>query len=151
MGRMLSQTPTAMSNRRWRANMTPKQRERYLASENERKRRRYTAFPERFRERAKSYCRNRRAVKFAFIARWKVVAGCIDCGYSSHPAALEFDHVKGTKKGNVSRFAGNGSSWKCLICEIEKCVVRCANCHRISTFQRRDELTDMIDEARRGE
>src|SRR5574343_701649 len=57
---------------------------------------------------------------------------CVDCG-ESDPVVLEFDHVRGTKKFCVGVAAGQRYSVKRLLAEIEKCEVRCANCHRRRT------------------
>lgn len=60
---------------------------------------------------------------------------CTDCGYTFHPCAMDFDHVRGEKKLCVASFARR-SALKALIEEIAKCDVVCANCHRIRTFNR---------------
>ena len=76
---------------------------------------------------------NRRAAK---IRRWldeyKLSKGCVDCGYRDHHAALHFDHVRGKKLRNVC----TSKSVKQAQAEIEKCEVRCANCHSVRTFAR---------------
>lgn len=65
----------------------------------------------------------------------KVRAGCLDCGYREHPAALDFDHRPGTlKKFQIGK---SQLSWERVLVEIAKCDVRCANCHRIRTQERR--------------
>ena len=56
---------------------------------------------------------------------------CIDCG-ESDPIVLDFDHVNGNKRCDVSRLIYNGTE-KQIMNEIAKCVVRCANCHRRRT------------------
>lgn len=56
--------------------------------------------------------------------------GCIDCG-ETDPVVLEFDHVR-DKRANVAQFAF-ACSLERLEAEIAKCVVRCANCHRLRT------------------
>ena len=65
----------------------------------------------------------------------KLKSGCVDCGFNLHPAALEFDHVRGKKLfvigQNVSR------SKKSLLLEMSKCDIVCANCHAIRTAERR--------------
>lgn len=85
--------------------------------------------PERRREKAD--VANRRATA---IRRWldayKMAAGCIDCGYKKHHAALHFDHVAGDKILNVCNAKSIAQAQR----EIEKCVVRCANCHAEKTF-----------------
>lgn len=81
---------------------------------------------------AKRNKRNRRAAKIrAMATAIKLARGCIDCGYNAHPAALDFDHVRGEKKRNVSLFS---TTQKGLLEEIAKCDVRCANCHRVKTW-----------------
>jgi hypothetical protein len=60
---------------------------------------------------------------------------CVDCG-NTDIRVLEFDHVRGKKLGNISRMIGDGFSWKTIEAEIAKCEVRCANCHRIKTYER---------------
>lgn len=58
---------------------------------------------------------------------------CVDCGFK-RPSALDFDHVRGEKKKNVSQMVTDGNTrWDDILLEIEKCEVRCANCHRIKT------------------
>ena len=57
---------------------------------------------------------------------------CVDCG-ETNPVVLEFDHVRGKKKFSISSGMVKGYTWSVLLDEIEKCDVRCANCHRIKT------------------
>lgn len=59
---------------------------------------------------------------------------CVDCG-ETNPVVLEFDHVRGVKRNEVSRF--DACSWRIIEAEIYKCDVRCANCHRLATYNRR--------------
>lgn len=54
---------------------------------------------------------------------------CIDCG-EKDPIVLEFDH-KENKKYNISEMTN--LSIECIESEINKCEVRCANCHRRKT------------------
>lgn len=58
---------------------------------------------------------------------------CVDCGEDRIPC-LDFDHVRGTKIQDVPKLIGG--SLNRLISEIKKCEVRCANCHRIRTFNK---------------
>jgi hypothetical protein len=57
---------------------------------------------------------------------------CVDCG-ESDPMVLEFDHVEGEKRADVSRMISDYCSWALIMEEIAKCEVRCANCHRRKT------------------
>ena len=78
--------------------------------------------------------------KRAWVQAEKVKRGCIDCGYSKHAAALDFDHVHGDKLFEVSKAMGR--SLDVIKAEIAKCVVRCSNCHRIRTFEARQISED---------
>jgi hypothetical protein len=54
------------------------------------------------------------------------------CG-ESDPVVLEFDHVRGVKRLEISMMKGRGYSWQAVRDEIAKCEIRCANCHRRKT------------------
>jgi hypothetical protein len=45
---------------------------------------------------------------------------------------LEFDH-RGNKVKNVSEMLGSSCTWGTILKEINKCDVRCSNCHKIKT------------------
>ena len=66
---------------------------------------------------------------------------CVDCGITDI-RVLQFDHVRGTKINSVS--VGVRDSWAVekLQAEIEKCEIRCANCHKIMTDTRRLETNN---------
>ena len=82
------------------------------------------------------YYKKRYAAARVRLDAMKMAVGCIDCGYNKHPAALDYDHI-GPKLRNVAQMLlGN---WERLLREVDKCVVRCANCHRIKTAQRNKE------------
>lgn len=77
----------------------------------------------------------RRAVNRNRVDRIKVDRGCVDCGYNAHPVALHFDHRPGVDKiKNVSQLLAY--DWEVVQAEIDKCDVRCANCHAIVTASR---------------
>ena len=68
-----------------------------------------------------------------YTNRIKLERGCIDCGYKAFAAALHFDHVDpATKKVAVSKLRCGSIAG--LDAEIAKCVVRCANCHAVRTW-----------------
>ena len=69
---------------------------------------------------------------------------CVDCGCIDK-RVLEFDHVRGKKSGTISRMMGEGFSWVTIEAEIEKCEVRCANCHRIKEGERRGWWRNISD------
>ncbi len=58
---------------------------------------------------------------------------CVDCG-ESDPVVLQFDH-RGEKRTEVSKMLRAGFNWSVIEAEINKCEVRCANCHRRKTAQ----------------
>ena len=75
----------------------------------------------------------------AVLAETKLTAGCADCGYSVHPQALDFDHMPGTnKRFGLSRVRTHG--WPVIWKEVAKCEIVCANCHRIRTYARNQEV-----------
>jgi len=60
---------------------------------------------------------------------------CIDCG-ENDPIVLEFDHRDPSqKKYNISERRRPVFSINTLKSEIEKCDIRCANCHRRRTHK----------------
>lgn len=66
---------------------------------------------------------------------------CIDCGYNKCLQALEFDHVDPSQK----EFTISGKhcfSWGKIKIELDKCVLRCANCHRERHANERQILKD---------
>lgn len=74
------------------------------------------------------------ALAFADAAR---AGGCVDCG-NKNLTVLDSDHVDG-KTAGIARLANTGRVTE-LLKELERCVTRCANCHRIVTAQRRGGL-----------
>ena len=67
-----------------------------------------------------------------FVAEYLSTHPCVDCG-ESDPIVLEFDHRDpATKREDVGRLI-HTSTVGIVRAEIEKCDVRCGNCHRIRT------------------
>ena len=73
-----------------------------------------------------------------FVREYLSKHPCTDCG-NDNIVVLDFDHIRGEKVANISQIVSNGSALRSLLREIEKCEVRCANCHRIVTHQRRQQ------------
>jgi hypothetical protein len=73
-----------------------------------------------------------------WLAAYKLSHGCADCGYNAHSAALQLHHT-GPKSVEI---ADARSSIARLQAEIEngKCIVLCANCHSIRTWQQKQLL-----------
>lgn len=62
---------------------------------------------------------------------------CTDCGGTFSPICMDWDHVKGEKKHEISRMVGQNRPKSKIFHELEKCELVCSNCHRIRTHQRR--------------
>ena len=71
-----------------------------------------------------------------FVTEYLRSHPCVDCG-NSDPYVLTFDHVMGTKKMNISQMVNQGYSLQALQTEIDKCEVRCGNCHMRVEKERR--------------
>lgn len=71
-----------------------------------------------------------------FVTEYLKILPCIDCGETDY-LVLTFDHVRGTKKMNVSQIVNQGYSIEAIQTEIGKCEVRCGNCHMRVEKQRR--------------
>ncbi|HWH16112.1 MAG TPA: hypothetical protein VNU25_00800 [Candidatus Paceibacterota bacterium] len=68
------------------------------------------------------------------LLKYLQTKNCKDCG-ESDPVVLDFDHKdpKNKTKG-VARFLSGHYSWSSILKEIDKCDIRCANCHRRKTY-----------------
>lgn len=100
--------------------------------------------PEKFRkQRREEYARNPERFKRAnkassdkrarILARYKMLKGCVRCGYRENPVALEFHHRDPSLK-SFTVATGKGKAWRKVKAEIKKCDVLCANCHRITEW-----------------
>lgn len=70
---------------------------------------------------------------------------CVDCG-ETDPVVLEFDHIESKNKdAAVSTMVSTLKSWERILEEIEKCEVRCANCHRRRTAKQQGWYLYLID------
>ena len=67
----------------------------------------------------------------SWILEYKKDKKCENCGIND-PRVLEFHHQDPSQKEfNVGDIIRNGKSIENLRVEIDKCIVLCANCHRI--------------------
>ena len=76
-----------------------------------------------------------------YLTKQKAIAflggKCKRCGYSAHPAALEFHHRSG-KDFAIGQVANK--SWSVIVKELKKCDLLCSNCHRIEHSKRTAEF-----------
>lgn len=70
-----------------------------------------------------------------FILDYKSNHPCVDCG-ESDPIVLDFDHLR-DKEAIIAHLVVSGCSIERIQKEIDKCEIRCANCHRRITHLRR--------------
>jgi hypothetical protein len=137
------------ASRRYKTN----NRDKALANARANYRERYQKNPEKFLEKNKRYLsqhldsmkvRSARRYQKAKALRneIKLAAGCIDCGYKTHAAALHFDHVRGVKVASPAAI----QSMPQLLAELEKCVVRCANCHAVRHANEREAKREQESE-----
>ena len=75
------------------------------------------------------------------VNRWKCMKGCSSCGFKGHHFQLDLDHVDPSTKYAQNHRAYE-PNWKKerIKKELAKCVVLCANCHRLKTFMNGDHL-----------
>ena len=78
--------------------------------------------------------RKRREHRRRFLWEFLSENPCMDCG-EADPMVLEFDHVRGEKLAGISKLAGDDAKMEVIINEIDKCEIRCANCHRRKTYK----------------
>jgi len=70
---------------------------------------------------------------------YKASLSCTRCG-ASHPAIIDFHHInrQDPEKRKVHKLV-QGDNYTAAYREIEKCLILCANCHRIHHWEERNE------------
>ena len=71
----------------------------------------------------------------ARILTYLLAHPCVDCG-EPDPLVLDFDHLR-DKRQTISFMVQRRWCWATIDAEIQKCDVRCANCHRRKTARER--------------
>lgn len=74
-----------------------------------------------------------------FLDEIKSSSPCKDCGVQYIPFVMQFDHVIGVKKFNISEWSQVDVNKEDLLNEIRKCDLVCSNCHAIRTWNRLKE------------
>jgi hypothetical protein len=113
------------------------------------------ALGERARRRSRQYYRDNREQKLEYIARYQLerklkavkhLGGkCMHCGFSDHPAALQFHHRDPAEKsmGLTGKELSSPKKydWETVIVpELKKCDLLCSNCHAIHHSNWTDEM-----------
>lgn len=111
---------------------------------------RYYANHEHYRKHHTRLTKNKRLEKTKKVLEYLLEHPCVDCG-ETDPIVLEFDHRDNEKKIKpVTVMIGHNLGLEKIFKEIEKCDVRCANCHRRRTGlmrgYSRDSLLKKLDE-----
>lgn len=76
--------------------------------------------------------RRRRERNQRLLMEYLRTHACIDCG-NANPVVLEFDHRDDAKKEAIISQLIVRKAWPQVLAEIDKCDVRCVNCHRRRT------------------
>ena len=56
---------------------------------------------------------------------------CKECGFSGHPACYDFHHIDPNEKDFGISSKGYTLKWEKVKTELDKCILLCANCHRL--------------------
>jgi 5-methylcytosine-specific restriction endonuclease McrA len=93
-------------------------------------------------------------LKRIFVLQFLLEHLCVDCG-EKDPVVLDFDHLSelGKKIYSISEMINSSSCLESLKLEINKCAVRCSNCHRRKTakdfgsyrLMKLEELQEKLD------
>src|SRR5690349_7221534 len=93
------------------------------------RRKHYRAVHSKTPEVWRKYVRERRQRLKAWIASLKQGKPCVDCKTIYPPCVMDWDHIRGVKSFTVCQAWTRGQSKATILKEIEKCELRCANCH----------------------
>lgn len=88
-----------------------------------------------YKARAVAHTNRIRDVIRAWLLSYLLIHPCIDCG-EPDPIVLEFDHRSRADKRFAVKDFGN-FSLPVVQTEVNKCDIRCANCHRRKTHRER--------------
>lgn len=100
---------------------------------NENSKKYYYKNPIKHKEETKKWKKEKDLEIRTFIIDFLIKNPCIDCG-EKNIIVLDFDHKDGVEKVfEISEMVSKRKSIKLIKKEIEKCDVKCANCHRIRT------------------
>lgn len=95
------------------------------------RRQHYLQHREKYIKKASRWNRKQRDVLREYIFKKLMESACIDCG-EKDIVVLDFDHISGKRLG-ISLMFRNRYSVAAIKEEMQKCVIRCANCHRRKT------------------
>lgn len=91
----------------------------------------YQKNKDRYKFKARKWDKKRINLLQKFVWEYLLIHPCIDCG-ETDIVVLQFDHL-GNKLASIAHMIIRKYSLKHILEEIEKCEVRCANCHMRKT------------------
>jgi hypothetical protein len=102
-----------------------------------------------YRAATKERAAKRKRENKILIYQYLLKHSCIDCG-EQDVIVLDFDHRdESSKVAGVSELARKCVRWEVIKAEIDKCDVRCSNCHRKRTAAQFGGYS-LLEEAKRG-
>lgn len=96
----------------------------------------YESHKESVKAKAAETKRKAREEAEQFVYNFLSYSKCADCGEYDF-SVLTFDHVRGSKRMDISRMMAEGYSINAIKEEIYKCDVVCSNCHMRRESERR--------------
>ena len=100
--------------------------------------RHYEANKEKIKARTRVRNKSQKKKNKNFVRWVKSRSCCVDRG-GGRTINIDFDHVVGEKIMNISDMSRTSYSREKIMEEMDKCEVRCSNCHRIATAKRRQQ------------
>lgn len=95
----------------------------------------YQSNKDTYKSKARVWDSDRKRELFLWLREYHQTHPCVDCG-ETDPVVLQFDHVTGVKTMGISTLVSTYKKPLHVVqIEIEKCVVRCANCHLRKTVK----------------
>jgi hypothetical protein len=120
-----------------------KSRECYLKNRRQTEKRYYHTvdkYKSRVKLQAKSWGIKQRWILKQWLETYKKANRCKKCSMSDY-RCLEFHHLNPKEKDyNIGKMITNKTSLSNLQKEVSKCIIICANCHRIEHFQERGKI-----------
>lgn len=92
----------------------------------------YAAHPEKYKKQLGKY----RLGKAEYVNKLREEP-CTDCGVRYPEYVMDFHHLDPSGKDRSVMEMVKYAGWDRLLEEIEKCVLLCANCHRIREYEER--------------
>lgn len=114
-------------------------RNQQLANDSKEAREWRKAYNKRTRTKRGIASKERRDNARMFVDEFKK-APCMDCGGTFPPVAMDFDHARGNKHKSVAMMVSSSYKLDLIRDEIAKCDLVCANCHRVRTAERKDNV-----------